>query len=160
MVFLGLVAQSSKLSLCNTGTDFQMHNWKGSWLTVTSFRTFNSSLLSIQSSCSDFSVTQRLTYIWSPHFYLVFSPHPPSFHPKSYQPAYSSRISCSHDSVHSVLCRDSFLSLHWGAFVYSPVIRLASPPLRTPLCSTLYLLRTPSISHYAPVVYIVSLLLN
>lgn len=33
MVFLGLVAQSSKLSLCNTGTDFQMHNWKGSWLT-------------------------------------------------------------------------------------------------------------------------------
>lgn len=33
MFFLGLVSRSSKASLCNTGTDFQMHNWKGSWLT-------------------------------------------------------------------------------------------------------------------------------
>lgn len=33
MFFLGLVTQSSILSLCNTGTDFQMHNWKGTWLT-------------------------------------------------------------------------------------------------------------------------------
>lgn len=132
-------------------------------MAYSSFRTFNSSLLSTRSSCSDFSVTQKLTYIWSPHFYLVFFFPTPTFLPPQIIPTclqfqdflFSWFCTfCSLSWIFSVV-----FSYTWEACIYSSVIRLASP-LRTPLCSTLHLLRTLSSSHYAAVVYIVSLVLN
>lgn len=127
------------------------------------FKSFNSSLLPIQSNCSDFSVTQRVSHIWSPHFYLVFFPHPVPSTP-------------NHTNLLTVpeLLVTALMVLYILLFVWILVfflVYLGSLYLffsnqasisfsENSSCSSLYLVKTQSISHYAVLVYIFSLLLN
>lgn len=142
MFSLGLVAQSSILSLCNTGTDFQMHNWKGTWLTppleplTVPYYPYDQVVQTSQwpKGLSTFGLhTSILCFFPTPTFL------PPQFIPTGWQfQDFLFSWFCTFCSLSGFF---SVFSYTWEACIYSSVIRLASPPLRTPLCSTLHLLR-------------------